>query len=95
MNAVLAMLLGIALLLFLIIKTRIQAFPALILSAILVALASGLGAANTVSVVSSGFGNTLTYIGIVIGFGCILGKFLEKSGAARRMALFFLHLAGI
>ena len=95
MNAVLAMLLGIALLLFLIIRTRIQAFPALILSATAVALASGLGAAKTVSVVSSGFGNTLTYIGIVIGFGCILGKFLEKSGAARRMALFFLHLAGI
>lgn len=95
MNPVLAMLLGIILLLFLIIRTRIQAFPALIIAATLVALGSGLGAAKTVTTVTQGFGNTLTYIGIVIGFGCILGKFLEKSGAARRMALFFLHLAGI
>ena len=34
----------------------------------------------------------MTSIGIVIGFGCIMGIFLEKSGAAKRMALSILKL---
>ena len=37
----------------------------------------------------------MTSIGIVIGFGCIMGIFLEKSGAAKRMALSILKLVGV
>ena len=48
-----------------------------------------------VSTVTSGFGGTMASIGIVIGFGCIMGIFLEKSGAAKRMALTILKLVGV
>ena len=34
-------------------------------------------------------------IGVVIGFGCIMGIFLEKSGAAKRMALTILKMVGV
>ena len=105
MNPVLAMLIGVAVMMVLIICTRIHAFPALIISAILIAVLSGNNLAGVaesgnllgtaISTVTSGFGGTMASIGIVIGFGCIMGIFLEKSGAAKRMALSILKLVGI
>lgn len=104
MNPVLAMLIGVVVMMVLIICTRLHAFPALIISAILIALLSwnslpiaegGNIWATAISTVTGGFGGTMTSIGIVIGFGCIMGIFLEKSGAAKRMALTILKLVGV
>ena len=99
------MLIGVVVMMVLIICTRIHAFPALIISAILIAVLSGNNLAGVaesgnllgtaISTVTSGFGGTMASIGIVIGFGCIMGIFLEKSGAAKRMALSILKLVGI
>lgn len=105
MNPVLAMLIGVVVMMVLIICTRMHAFPALIISAILIAVLSGNNLAGVaesgnllgtaISTVTTGFGGTMASIGIVIGFGCIMGIFLEKSGAAKRMALSILKLVGI
>lgn len=95
MMSIVALLIGIAFLLFLVIKTKIQAFPALISSAILIGLLSGLPTSDTITAVTGGFGNTLASIGIVIGLGCIMGKFMEKSGAAKKIALTILKGVGI
>lgn len=95
MNPIIAMLIGIAVLLVLVIFTKVQAFPALILSSIVIGLLAGLTPAATISAVTAGFGSTMTGIGIVIGLGCIMGMFMERSGAAKRMALTILKLVGI
>ncbi|NLJ41030.1 MAG: GntP family permease [Clostridiales bacterium] len=95
MGPVVALLIGIVIMMFLVIKTKIQAFPALILTALIIGLLSGLPAGEAISAVTTGFGNTMTSIGIVIGLGCIMGKFMEKSGAAKRMALTILKAVGI
>ena len=104
LNPVLAMAIGIIVMMVLIIFTKMHAFPSLIISAILIAvLAMPFGPEGSVvdtltgcvKTVSSGFGNTMASIGIVIGFGCIMGIFLEKSGAAKRMALTILKLVGV
>lgn len=103
MNPVIALLIGVVVMMVLIICTRMHAFPSLIISAILIAILSGdylTGGegsllAKAISTVTGGFGSTMTSIGIVIGFGCIMGIFLEKSGAAKRMALSILKLVGI
>jgi len=95
MGPVPALLIGIAILLALVIFTKIQAFPALVLSALIIGLLSGLPAGEAISAVTAGFGGTMTSIGIVIGLGCIMGKFMEKSGAAKRMALTILKFVGI
>ena len=107
MNPVIAMLIGVVVMMGLIIFTRMHAFPSLIISAILIGVLSGnallVGTGNeggsllgvAVSTVTSGFGGTMASIGIVIGFGCIMGIFLEKSGAAKRMALTILKLVGV
>ena len=100
MHPVLAMAIGIVVMMGLIIFTKMHAFPSLIISAILIGvLALPFGDVKTltqvVSTVTSGFGGTMTSIGVVIGFGCIMGIFLEKSGAAKRMALTILKLVGV
>lgn len=95
MGSIIALVIGIAILLWLIIKTKIQAFPALIFTSIIVGLLAGLPTAETMKAVSGGFGSTLGSIGIVIGFGCIMGRFLEKSGAAKKMALTILKFVGV
>ena len=50
--------------------------------------------AGSVSAITTGFGNTLASIGIVIGLGVGIGKILEVSGAANALALAFLKLFG-
>lgn len=100
LSPVLAMAIGIVIMMVLIIFTRMHAFPSLILAALVIAvLAMPFGDVTTlkgcVDLVATGFGNTMKSIGIVIGFGCVMGIFLEKSGAAKRMALSILKLVGV
>ncbi|MFC2124562.1 GntP family permease [Bacteroidota bacterium] len=49
---------------------------------------------SVVVAVNTGFGNTLGYIGIVILAGTIIGKFLEKSGGAYKLAEGILKIVG-
>lgn len=49
---------------------------------------------QVVDSINSGFGNTIGYIGIVILAGSIIGKFLEKSGGAHKVAESVLKLVG-
>ena len=49
---------------------------------------------EVVSAVNSGFGNTIGYIGIVILAGSIIGKFLEMSGGAFKLANSTLKIVG-
>ena len=97
------LLVGIALLIFLVLKTKVQAFLALILCTIIVGVVGGMPLANTtidgktigiVNSVTSGFGGTLGSIGIIIGFGVMMGQIFEATGAAKRMAYTFLKLFG-
>ncbi|HEU4964682.1 MAG TPA: GntP family permease [Bacilli bacterium] len=44
--------------------------------------------------ITGGFGGIITYIGLVIIFGTLIGKILEKSGAAIKMADVVLRLLG-
>ena len=104
LNPVLAMFIGIIVMMALIILNKLHPFPSLIISAILIAvLAMPFGPegnqvgtlVDCVKTVTTGFGNTMASIGVVIGFGCIMGIFLEKSGAAKQMALTILKLIGV
>lgn len=98
---------GIAVLIFLVLKTKVQAFLALIICTIIVGVVGGMPLANiTIEVdgvektfgilnsITSGFGGTLGSIGIIIGFGVMMGHIFEVTGAAKRMAYTFLRLFG-
>jgi len=85
---------GVALLVFLLLRTKIHAFPAMIIAAAATGLVGGMVPTAISSSIIAGFGSTLGSIGIVIGFGVMMGRILEVSGAAERMAYTFLRLFG-
>ncbi|MDW6060271.1 GntP family permease [Streptomyces sp. NPDC000941] len=95
--------LGIALLLFLIIKARLQPFVALLGVSIAVGLAAGLSVtelfgtvqkSDAVSLIESGMGGILGHIAIIIGLGTMLGAILEVSGGAEALSARLLGLFG-
>lgn len=80
------LLLSIALIVFLIMRFKMNAFLALIISALLLGLFSGMKLGNITSAFEQGVGNTLSSLTCVIGLGTILGKMLEVSGGAKKLA---------
>lgn len=95
--------LGIALLLVLIIKLRLQPFVALLAVSIAVGLSAGLSVtelfgtvqrSTAVSVIESGMGGILGHVAIIIGLGTMLGAILEVSGGAEVLASRLLGLFG-
>ncbi|WP_330306996.1 MULTISPECIES: gluconate:H+ symporter [unclassified Streptomyces] len=95
--------LGIALLLVLIIKARLQPFVALLAVSIAVGLAAGLSVtelfgtvqrSTAVSVIETGMGGILGHVAIIIGLGTMLGAILEVSGGAEVLASRLLNLFG-
>ncbi|MFE3825027.1 GntP family permease [Streptomyces sp. NPDC059092] len=95
--------LGIALLLVLIIKVRLQPFVALLGVSIAVGLAAGLSVTElfgtvqksaAVSMLESGMGGILGHVAIIIGLGTMLGAILEVSGGAEVLSTRLLRLFG-
>ncbi|MCL7376041.1 GntP family permease [Streptomyces sp. 35G-GA-8] len=95
--------LGIVLLLFLIIKVRLQPFVALLGVSIAVGLAAGLSVTElfgtvqksaAVSMIESGMGGILGHVAIIIGLGTMLGAILEVSGGAEVLSARLLNLFG-
>ncbi|WVD60565.1 gluconate:H+ symporter [Orbus mooreae] len=94
LRMIVGLLIAIALLLFMILQTRIPAFPALIIAAIITGSLGGMPSELMIATISKGFGGTLGHIGIVIGFGVMMGSILQMSGAAQKMAQVFIRLLG-
>ncbi|KPC66710.1 GntP family permease [Streptomyces chattanoogensis] len=95
--------LGIALLLILIIKVRLQPFVALLGVSLAVGLAAGLSVtelfgtvqkSDAVSVIETGMGGILGHVAIIIGLGTMLGAILEVSGGAEVLSGRLLRLFG-
>jgi GntP family gluconate:H+ symporter len=93
-HMIVGLVIGIAALIFLIMKTKIHPFLALIATAALIGLIGGVPIDKINGIIVKGFGNTLGSIGIIIGFGVMMGQIFEVSGAAEKMAKTFLKTLG-
>lgn len=85
---------AIFLLIFLVVKTKVHAIIALIIAASLSGLIGGMMPAEVINSITTGFGKTLSTIGLVIGFGVMMGRILEISGAAEQMAYSLIRVVG-
>jgi gluconate:H+ symporter, GntP family len=93
---------GIALLLLMIIKFKVEPFIALLVIGLLTALAAGLPVATLVgsaqgakeSLLETGFGGILGHIAAIIGLGTMLGAILEASGGAHVLTRALLRALG-
>ncbi|MDH1470973.1 GntP family permease [Shewanella sp. GD03713] len=86
MNLVLILIGVIAFIVIATSKFKLHPFLTLILAAFIAAFAYGLPSGDIAKTITTGFGNILGYIGLVIVLGTIIGIILEKSGAAITMA---------
>ena len=94
LQLLLALLLGIATVVVVVLATRLDAFVGLLLAALVTGFVAGSPALDTITSMTEGFGATLSSIGIVIGLGVGIGKILEVSGAADALARAFVRVLG-
>lgn len=85
---------GIAILLVMIIRFKIQAFVALLTVSILVAVAATIPLQDIFTVVSSGVGSTMGKVAILIALGAVLGRMIEVSGGVQSLADHFTRKLG-
>jgi GntP family gluconate:H+ symporter len=94
LQLILALAAGIATIVVIVLATRLDAFIALLLAAVVTGIVAGQDLLSIVDSITTGFGDTLASIGIVIGLGVGIGKILEVSGAADSLARAFLRAFG-
>jgi Gnt-I system low-affinity gluconate transporter len=85
---------GVSVILFLIIRTKLQAFVALLLGSLVVGIAAGMPTAMVLESMASGMGSTLATIAVVVGLGAMFGRMLEVSGGAESFAAALLARSG-
>jgi len=93
MNSILllAIVAGVAVLLILILRFKIQAFLALLIASIVAGLLAGMEPAKIIDTIKTGMGNTLGFVAVVVGLGAMFGAILEHSGGAEAIAQFLLN----
>lgn len=86
--------LAIGILLFGIIRLKINPFLVLLSVGIFTGLAAGLPITKVTKLLSDGFGSTMGSIGIMVALGILLGKVLADAGATEQIARLFLNSIG-
>ena len=85
---------SIGLLLFMILKLKIQAFLALLVTSIFLGLVTGMSMDSVVKSVLDGMGGTLGFVATVVGIGAIFGQMLDSSGGAESLAHYLTNRFG-
>ncbi len=85
---------AIVLVVLLIIRFKVDPVIALIIACLYLGLASGVGFADTVGAVTGGFGSIMAEVGLLIGFGVLIGSLLHSLGTFRKLVGGLLRLVG-
>ncbi|MFT4736244.1 MAG: gluconate transporter [Paraglaciecola sp.] len=85
---------GIALLLFLIIRLKLNAFLALLIASIWIGLLGGISPSSIGDVITKGMGDTLGFVATIVGLGSIFGAILEHTGGAHQLSQNLLRRTG-
>ncbi len=73
-------------LLFMVLKLKINAFIALLITSMVVGVMAGMPLDTLLKSIQEGMGGTLGFVAIVVGLGAIFGQILESSGGAESLA---------
>ena len=85
---------AIGLIVVLVVRFRVHSFLALMLASFVVGAGAGMPLPSIADSFEKGMGGTLGFLAAVIGLGSILGKLLEVSGGAERIARSLLEALG-
>jgi len=86
--------LAVVLLLFMVLKLKISAFIALLITAIFVGIAAGMPLSSITKSIQEGMAGTLGFVATVVGLGAIFGQILESSGGAESLAHYLIKKFG-
>lgn len=78
----------------LIVVGKINPVISLVVGALYLGVAGGLGPVDSVTAVSKGFGNLMMEVGLIIGFGVMIGAVLSANGTMKRVVDGLLKLGG-
>ncbi|WP_110955117.1 GntT/GntP/DsdX family permease [Anaerosinus massiliensis] len=85
---------AIGLIVFFIMKARLHAFLSLIIACMFVGIATGMPLVKISASIEAGMASTLGFLATILGLGTILGKMLEISGGAERLARTMIDILG-
>ena len=70
---------------------RSRSVISLIIGSLYLGLATGVGFAATLAAITAGFGEIMAEVGLLIGFGVLIGAMLHAIGAFRKMVRMLVH----
>lgn len=85
-NLIIASLVAFIVLLFLIMKWKMQALVAILLAAIIIGVGAGMPLQKIIATINKGMGSTLQGIALLVGLGSMFGAVLEISGGVESVA---------
>ena len=86
MTNLIIFIIGLAIMLVLMMKTKLGPFNCMLIASVGIGIACNLGASTAISTTVDGFAGTCKSIGLLVIFGTVLGTYLEKSNACQRIA---------
>ena len=78
----------------LIIWLKVDPVISLLLASLYLGVASGVGFTGTIEAIAMGFGEIMAEVGLLIGFGVLIGAFLHSAGAFHRLLDVFVRVIG-
>ena len=78
----------------LIIWLKVDPVISLLLASLYLGLASGVGFTGTIEAIAMGFGEIMAEVGLLIGFGVLIGAFLHAAGTFHRLLDVFVRVLG-
>ncbi|MEL4358029.1 MULTISPECIES: GntP family permease [unclassified Luteococcus] len=85
---------AIAAVVVLIIKFKIDPVISLVIGSIYLGLAGGVGFPGTIEAITKGFGSIMSSVGLLIGFGVLIGSLLHTTGAFTKLVRSLLRIFG-
>ena len=85
---------AIVLAVVLIIRFKVDPVISLLLASLYLGLASGVGFTGTIEAIATGFGEIMAEVGLLIGFGVLIGAFLHAAGVFHRLLNVFVRAIG-
>ncbi|WP_420098160.1 GntP family permease [Corynebacterium sp.] len=78
----------------LIIWAKVNPVIALVIGSLYLGIAAGLGMVDTVTTIADGFGDIMVDVGLLIGFGVLIGALLNAMGALQRTVQLLFRIFG-
>src|SRR4029079_9429758 len=75
-------------------RFKVHPFPALMIGALALGLATGTGPEEILKTFRTGFGETLANVGVLLALGAMFGELLASSGGAERVSSALLRVGG-